>query len=70
MTTPPKDHAYTDAALRVCQALVDEQRFYEVNAHELRRMPGNEFYSDRFMRVVRMAEEVLLDAAGKTEGKT
>ena len=40
-------------------ALIELQRFFEANAHEPGRMPGNDYYSQRLMEIVRAAELAL-----------
>lgn len=52
-----------DFAFQVCVELCDAQRFYEFHACEPESMPGNQYYSDKFMAIIRHARDVL-DRAG------
>jgi len=47
----------------VCERLIIAQRFFEVKAGQPGRMPGNDFYSEKFMEVVNMAKSALADPA-------
>lgn len=53
--------------LSTCQKLCEEQRYFDEHAHYTDGMPGNEFYSDKFMVVVRMAREAIAHAQKSTK---
>jgi cell fate (sporulation/competence/biofilm development) regulator YmcA (YheA/YmcA/DUF963 family) len=46
-------------AMAVCTALDEFQKYFQKNAMAGDRMPGNEFYSDRQMVIVRQARAIL-----------
>ena len=54
-----------EALLEACEALVSEQKFFEEHTHQPGYMPGNQFYSDKFMAVVRMAKAAITKAKGE-----
>lgn len=54
--------AQRDAAIAVCRWLCEAQAYFAEHALSEERMPGNDFYSDKFMAVVRAAREVVAKA--------
>ena len=69
MTTPKYTPARILAAARemfsVCQALDGIQRFYAEHAEDSEGMPGNQFYSDKLMEIVRQARAAIAKATGE-----
>jgi len=57
--------AQRDACLAVCDKLVEEQEYYAKHTWQPDCMPGNEWYSDKFMVVVCMARAARAECYGK-----
>lgn len=50
---------------KACEMLAETQADFEVKAFEPGRMPGNDYWSDRFMVCVNMARKAIAPDTGK-----